>query len=116
MTKQEAAIVLNLLSMLNLSLESDKFTKDAFEALRMGVEALCPENPPLTVEELEKMDGEPVWVVDMDENPIEPEWGIANLFCNPNNSITFKDGTHVLFSEIERGEWRAYRHKPEGVE
>ena len=81
-----------------------------------------PENEPLTLEELRQMDGEPVYVVTLD-NPLEnqPYWAIVGITENdsryPNgvalyNKVQGDWGSVELYGKA----WLAYRAKPERSE
>ena len=86
------------------------------QALDMAITALSPPNDPLTLEELRKMDGEPVWIVE------QPDWGHWELSADAEDYLANRDqdfyglkhddpagryGLHVLG-------WLAYRRPPEG--
>lgn len=86
------------------------------QALDMAITALSPPNDPLTLEELRKMDGEPVWIVE------QPDWGHWELSADAEDYLADRDqdfyglkhddpagryGLHVLG-------WLAYRRPPEG--
>ena len=88
------------------------------EALDMAIAALSQPNEPLTLEQLRKMDGEPVWIVE------HPDWGHWELSADAEDYIADRDqdlyglkhddpagqcGLHVLG-------WLAYRRPPEGGE
>ena len=64
-------------------------------------------NEPLTLEELRKMDGEPVWV----QSPGVPEYGRWALVEGVGENCLF---LHDDFTCHEYGKtWLAYRQKPE---
>ena len=79
---------------------------------------LTPPNEALTMEELQEMDGEPVWIVE------QPDWGHWELSADAEDYLANRDqdfyglkhddpagryGLHVLG-------WLAYRRPPEGEE
>ena len=71
-------------------------------------------NAPLTLDELQKMDGEPVWIKLFD--PDEAFWVLRNEWVdtrNPEPMILF----HLRwYSHVDYGKtWLAYRQKPEEV-
>lgn len=81
-----------------------------------------PENAPLTLDELREMDGEPVYVVTLD-NPLEnqPYWAIAGINSNDSryqngvalyNRVQGDWGAFDLYGDT----WLAYRRKPERSE
>lgn len=80
------------------------------EACRMGADALRAqqerENPkPLTLDELRKMDGEPVWIDDLDE-------GFHGWELSSDASDYFEGESRTVESYGTR--WVAYRYKPKG--
>lgn len=77
----------------------------AFEALREKQERDNPQ--PLTLDELRRMDGEPVWVEE--HGATAGEWCIVN---SAKQCVTEKNGDVYYFFEYE-GVWIAYRHKQE---
>ena len=67
-------------------------------------------NDPLTMAELRKMDGEPVWVEFQDGSG--GKWGIVHITMF--NQIVFANGLHCTIGEPYYGKtWLAYRQKPE---
>ena len=65
--------------------------------------ALTPPNEALTMEELQEMDGEPVWVDTI------KRWGIVRV-CGYGISVLTKSG------EYDVTRMKFYRHPPEGEE
>ena len=64
-------------------------------------------NEPLTLDELRKMDGEPVWV----QSPGVPEYGRWAIVEGVGDNCLF---LHDDFTCHDYGKtWLAYRHKPE---
>ena len=84
------------------------------EALDMAVKALeevpdkdVGKNEPLTLDELRKMDGEPVWV----QSPGVPEYGRWAIVEGVGENCLF---LHDDFTCHDYGKtWLAYRQKPE---
>ena len=83
------------------------------EALDMAVSALRQQerfgeaNKTLTLDELRKMDGEPVWV----QSPGVPEYGRWAIVEGVGENCLF---LHDDFTCHDYGKtWLAYRHKPE---
>ena len=84
------------------------------EALDMAVKALedvtdknVGKNKPLTLDELRKMDGEPVWV----QSPGVPEYGRWAIVEGVGENCLF---LHDDFTCHDYGKtWLAYRQKPE---
>lgn len=82
----------------------------ALQALREQEEREDPK--PLTIEELQQMHGQPVWIED------EKAWGIINAY----DFGTWKEKPFVTFYyksvrcewDIERRGLKCYRHKPKG--
>lgn len=80
------------------------------DALREKLEREDPK--PLTIEELQQMHGQPVWIED------EKAWGIINAY----DFGTWKEKPFVTFFyksvrcdwDIERRGLKCYRHKPKG--
>ena len=78
----------------------------AISALRQQ-EAVTNRNEPLTLDELRKMDGEPVWV----QSPGVPEYGRWAIVEGVGENCLF---LHDDFTCHEYGKtWLAYRQKPE---
>ena len=75
-----------------------------------------PFNEPLTLEQLRKMDREPVWITFFgdEENTPQNRWGILGKSVTGTFGI-WEDG--LVLKEVDYGKtWLAYRHKPEGSE
>ncbi len=75
------------------------------------------ENPPLTIEELKKMEGEPVWTI---ENGVETGvWEIVGDYTEyivDRDIITMcnlEDGCYDVYADLYGKTWLAYRRKPE---
>ena len=79
------------------------------EALDMAISALQQQgqerNAPLTLDELQKMDGEPVYIVDGDV----AWWDIVSFSLQ--GWLYLVKGKQFRYSRY--GEWLAYRQKPE---
>ena len=89
-------------------------TEDTLEALDMAISALRQQeavinrnglNEPLTLDELQKMDGEPVYIVDGDV----AWWDIVSFSLQ--GWLYLVKGKQFRYSRY--GEWLAYRQKPE---
>ncbi len=87
------------------------------DAIQMAIDALksqhsVEDNPPLTLEELREMDGEPVWV----ERPgYDKRWALVQVWAKSTNVIyfTYNNGlTSIVQVELDCG-GLAYRRKPE---
>ena len=89
-----------------------RYTADAI------AEKLCREardkNPPLTLEELREMDGEPVWV----ERPgYGKNWALVNVWAKSTNIIYLTCNNGMVLHpqpELDSGA-KIYRRRPEGV-
>lgn len=86
------------------------------EAERLAISALRAQqklesNQPLTMDDLRRMDGEPVWVVVLD---FSAEWRILECVDtrSQEKTVLFRDGSHEPLTEYGK-EWLAYRHKLE---
>ena len=90
--------------------------------LRMAADRLKelaapPPNPPLTLEELREMDGEPVWISPVNANGKVPaRWMLVSGY-NPNKDIyLFAPSCNITqgYNGKSYGKiWLAYRRKPE---
>ena len=82
-----------------------RYTADAI------AEKLCREardkNPPLTLEELREMDGEPVWVCE--PNGTNGVWGLVDL---EYQMVRLHGGGLAIWENNDKS-WLAYRRKPE---
>ena len=112
MTREEAIKVLRTES---IELGGNAVSVCRFlEALDMAVKALedvtdkdVGKNEPLTLDELRKMDGEPVWV----QSPGVPEYGRWAIAEGVGENCLF---LHDDFTCHDYGKtWLAYRQKPE---
>src|SRR5699024_145538 len=84
-------------------------TEDTLEALSMAVNALrttpALRNDPLTIEQLQEMDGEPVWVEFEDGSG--GLWGIVHITIF--EQIVFPNGLHCTIGEQYYGKsYKAY--------
>ena len=98
------------------------------EALRMAISVLsekveCRNPPPLTIEELRQMDGEPVWVVDLKEKAccgycvISISKPLKYQDIDHYNAAYIPGIEHTWYEFRDYGkEWIAYRHKPKEVQ
>ena len=73
-----------------------------------------PPNDPLTLEELREMDGEPVWVVEINGYP--PRWGLV-YWCRKNKRdivyVTINNGVSIDAETFMAAGGKIYRRKPE---
>lgn len=73
-----------------------------------------PPNDPLTLEELREMDGEPVWVVEINGYP--PHWGLV-YWCRKNKRdivyVTINNGASICAETSMTAGVKIYRRKPE---
>ena len=73
--------------------------------------ALIPlPNDPLTLEELREMDGEPVWVVPLNDFDILPANYLVNAYAE--QIVVDKFGAYLDFEDYGKT-WLAYRRRPE---
>ncbi len=82
----------------------EKAVEFAITDLRAQAETEC--NKPLTLDELRKMDGEPVWVEQPNDATL-PFWGIVDA----ENELVSGSLYCATFEDYDT-EWLAYRHKP----
>ena len=69
-----------------------------------------PTNPPLTLEELREMDGEPVWVERVrDDFKVDSAWAFVNCCHRICRGV---NGSPAYFDSYGRA-WLAYRRRPE---
>ena len=90
-------------------------TEDTLEALSMAVNALrttpALRNDPLTIEQLQEMDGEPVWIVDVGPHKwYGPGWAIVD---RDNCLVRTVKNWNAVFFESYGERWLAYRRPPE---
>ena len=69
-----------------------------------------PPNDPLTLEELREMDGEPVWVVPLNDFEILPANYLVNAYAE--QIVVDKFGAYLDFEDYGKT-WLAYRRRPE---
>lgn len=71
-------------------------------------------NDPLALEELREMDGEPVWVVEINGYP--PRWGLV-YWCRKNKRdivyVTINNGASICAETAMAAGVKIYRRKPE---
>ena len=92
---------------------SGGYAQTADEAAQKWNRRPAPENKPLTLEELQQMDGEPVWTVGTGANRSKSYWCLV---------MRFRESVYTVVGDemVEVGEfcqygktWLAYRRKPE---
>jgi len=118
MTIQEAIKQLDGAEVLLLNRKDFVFNKAiimAIDALREKAEREDPQ--PLTIEELQQMDGEPVWVKNRNADRGEGEWCVICLYYNKLDFDASIPGVESYWHPSnEYGKtWTAYRHKPKEV-
>ena len=83
----------------------------------LALRRAAPENKPLTMEELRRMDGEPVFAIPLDKNADWIEhWAILRKDIVTANSISTKGRMYFLYLKDYGKTWLAYARKPEGDE
>lgn len=92
-----------------------KFVQICIDATRGGVTIeqimkLGSSNDPLTLEELREMDGEPVWVVPLNDFEILPANYLVNAYAE--QMVVDKFGAYLDFEDYGKT-WLAYRRRPE---
>lgn len=111
MTAEEAIAIINGANVMVMNRDPDKFVAATNEAIIALYFVKQMENPkPLTIEELQLMNGEPVWIDDV------KCWGVINT----DDHGTWKDVPFVTFySKCVEFTWNVemrgltcYRHKP----
>ena len=88
------------------------------EALDMAIAALSQPNEPLTLDELLKMDGQPVWIKRLKGLSVcDTDWAVVDVCPNKIRVWWFGSEVEDEPSEKDYGEtWLAYRRPPEGEE
>lgn len=75
---------------------------------------IAPPNAPLTLEELREMDGEPVWVVELNGYP--PHWGLV-YWCRKSKRnivyVTTNNGASICAEAFLTAGGKIYRRRPE---
>ncbi len=85
--------------------------KDWVQAAIANAQTITPPtNDPLTLEELREMDGEPVWVVPLNDFDILPANYLVNAYAE--QMVVDKFGAYLDFEDY-RKTWLAYRRRPE---
>lgn len=80
------------------------------QLLEFVPEIALPPNTPLTLEELREMDGEPVWVVPLNDFDILPANYLVNAY--EEQIVVDKFGAYLDFEDYGKT-WLAYRRRPE---
>lgn len=70
---------------------------------------IAPPNPPLTVEDLRKMNGEPVWVERHSHFDCTPHWALVHVHRSGDVYLTERNCGQILFIIGDK----VYRRKPE---
>lgn len=85
--------------------------KDWVQAAIANAQTITPPtNDPLTLEELREMDGEPVWVVPLNDFEILPANYLVNAYAE--QIVVDKFGAYLDFEDYGKT-WLAYRRRPE---
>lgn len=92
--------------------ENEEQAKAYFWARKALQSTRTPPNDPLTVEELREMDGEPVWVEEVEH------WALIDIeksgqWAGIPFAIWAENGTKFTYNVESRG-LHCYRHLPEG--
>lgn len=87
---------------------------DLFDAAPAVEAEPAPLNDPLTLEELREMDGEPVWVVELNGYP--PHWGLV-YWCRKSKRnivyVTINNGASICAEAFLTAGGKIYRRKLE---
>ena len=84
--------------------------EDALHLLKL---AKAEENPPLTIDQLREMDGEPVWC-ESEHRPDGAGWFLVDASAlQPHEFIAVGRERGIPCAGIDTGYWLAYRRKPE---
>lgn len=87
---------------------------DLFDAAPAVEAEPAPLNDPLTLEELREMDGEPVWVVELNGYP--PHWGLV-YWCRKSKRnivyVTINNGASICAEAFLTVGGKIYRRKSE---
>ena len=113
MTRERAAELLSEVTVLD-DPEMAEAHRVAISALRQQ-EAVTNRNEPLTLDDLRKMDGEPVWIVEY------PDWGHWELSTDAEDYVTDREPSFYGMKHndpdgrygLHKLGWLAYRQKPE---
>ena len=84
--------------------------RELAQAEKDGRLVVLPPNDPLTLEELREMDGEPVWVVPLNDFDILPANYLVNAY--EEQIVVDKFGAYLDFEDYGKT-WLAYRRRPE---
>ena len=87
---------------------------DLFDAAPAVEAEPAPSNTPLTLEQLREMDGEPVWVVELNGYP--PHWGLVYWYRKNKRNIvyvTISNGASICAEAFMAAGGKIYRRKPE---
>lgn len=109
MTNEEA------IKQLEITKQCDVDTVAQIKALNMAIVALrnCPTGEPLTLEQLRKMDGKPVWVEFEDSSG--GLWGIVHI--SVFEQIVFPNGLHCTIGQPYYGKiYKAYAYPPARID
>ena len=94
--------------------ETGSFAEWLAEYLVEHLPTLTQPNEPMTLEQFRKMDGEPVWIVDIGgRNWYGPGWAIVD---RENNLVRTVKNWNAVFFEKYGERWLAYCRPPERQE
>lgn len=127
MTKEEAVYLLQVAMSPEIAAKltgcySEADIEKTYDVCRLSISALqeqikAEQNEPLTVDELRKMDGEPVWVVfmpDADGHCLSL-WTLVSVDNRNDEILLVNDiGGSSNYEAISGDIKGVYRHKPEG--
>ena len=96
----------------------DNADRDLAEDMLLRMPTLTPPNKALTLEQLQEMDGEPVYVVPANEYSELGKWCVISIGDSDDYSCALVPGVEYWSWKFEAyGEqWLAYRRPPEGEE
>lgn len=87
---------------------------EAFDAAPCVDAEALPPNAPLTLEQLRRMDGEPVWVENLDVSG-KSMWAIVQIWTDDTLIMRGAHQCGCLIDRYSIGQrYRVYRRKPEG--
>lgn len=91
--------------------------KNAYEnGVAEGIRRASPANPPLTLEQLREMDGEPVWTFTIGCDTIYGCELVGEFANGPDGRETIRmcnmlDGPYDVFTDLYGKTWLAYAHR-----
>lgn len=88
----------------------DNYDRDMAEKIVLDMPTLTPPNEPLTLEQLREMDGQPVWIVRLEDNL--GWWAIVRL---GNDRANTDYGAYFMLSDYGKT-WLAYAYQPAHID